>query len=593
MGGNRPSAQLARRAGGIVIQPNAESPIPSKETIMSPVTLSRRQHTGKKRPARARPVLELLEDRTVLSTLTVLNTLDSGSGSLRDTIKAASSGDTIQFDSSLSGQTITLTSGELAITKSLDIEGPGGSLLAISGNNASRVFNVSQNQKTVAVTIAGLTVEDGQLSGIGGGGILNVSSILTLNNDVFSNNVAIGKSANGRPVLASGGAVYNENDATLTVSDCTFSGNQALSGDSGNIAIGGAILNYKGSTATVTGSIFRSNLAQGSSGSNAETWGGAITNIDATLTVSGCTFSGNEVLSTDAGIALGGAVFNNTGATATITDSSFTGNLAQGGSGGTTLNGTVPGLGGGGAIFNDGGATLSVSGSTFTGNQAVGGSNIAAGPSFIALGNGSGGGLSNVGVATVTNCTFTSNQAVGGNGNSAASGARLIGSGFGGGINTAVSPGYASSLTVSGCTFTKNQAVGGTGNTGAVLTGDGLGGGLTVRAGATATVNGCTFSDNSATGGVGADGQNGGDGLGGGLYNDRTSTLTVIQSTVTGNYAFGGAAGSGGIDGQGIGGGAYFADGGIVCLDFFTQTNIAGNHASTSDANIFGSYTNC
>ena len=92
---------------------------------MNRFTLSRRHQTGKKRPARARPVLELLEDRTVLSTLTVLNALDSGAGSLRDTIKAASSGDTILFDSSLSGQTITLTSGELAITKSLDIEGPG------------------------------------------------------------------------------------------------------------------------------------------------------------------------------------------------------------------------------------------------------------------------------------------------------------------------------------------------------------------------------------------------------------------------------------------------------------------------------------
>src|SRR6516225_7876229 len=83
----------------------------SKENIMNRFTLFRRQHTRQKRPARVRPVLELLEDRTVLSTLTVLNALDSGAGSLRDAIKAARSGDTILFDSSLSGQTITLTSG--------------------------------------------------------------------------------------------------------------------------------------------------------------------------------------------------------------------------------------------------------------------------------------------------------------------------------------------------------------------------------------------------------------------------------------------------------------------------------------------------
>jgi hypothetical protein len=119
-------------------------------------------------------VLELLEDRTVLSTLTVLNALDSGSGSLRATIKAASSGDTIQFDSSLSGQTITLTSGELVISKSLDIEGLGPDKLAISGNNASRVFDVSQNQTPVTVTIARLTIENGLDSGAAtGGGILN------------------------------------------------------------------------------------------------------------------------------------------------------------------------------------------------------------------------------------------------------------------------------------------------------------------------------------------------------------------------------------------------------------------------------------
>src|SRR6516162_2273361 len=106
---------------------------------------------------RFRPRLEGLEERTVLSTLTVLITLDSGAGSLRDTITSAQSGDTIVFAPSLDGQTITLTSGELAINKSLDIEGPGASKLAISGNNASRLFNISQNQNPVAVTIAGVT----------------------------------------------------------------------------------------------------------------------------------------------------------------------------------------------------------------------------------------------------------------------------------------------------------------------------------------------------------------------------------------------------------------------------------------------------
>src|SRR5262245_51060697 len=105
---------------------------------------------ARRKPAhvrRFRPQLETLEGRAVPSTLTVLNSHDSGAGSLRDAIAHARDGDTIAFSPSLNGQTILLTSGELAISKSLDIEGPGAGLLAASGNHASRVFDISQNQK--------------------------------------------------------------------------------------------------------------------------------------------------------------------------------------------------------------------------------------------------------------------------------------------------------------------------------------------------------------------------------------------------------------------------------------------------------------
>lgn len=47
---------------------------------------------------------------------------------------AASSGDTIVFARGLRNHTITLNSGELAISKSLDIEGLGASKPAISGS---------------------------------------------------------------------------------------------------------------------------------------------------------------------------------------------------------------------------------------------------------------------------------------------------------------------------------------------------------------------------------------------------------------------------------------------------------------------------
>jgi hypothetical protein len=82
--------------------------------------------------------------------LIVLNTNDNGAGSLRQAIADAGGGDTILFDSSLNGQTITLTSGQLLITKTLTISGPGANLLAISGNNALRVFYITS---TVTITM--------------------------------------------------------------------------------------------------------------------------------------------------------------------------------------------------------------------------------------------------------------------------------------------------------------------------------------------------------------------------------------------------------------------------------------------------------
>jgi uncharacterized protein (TIGR03118 family) len=141
-----------------------------------------------------------MEDRCLPSTLTVLNANDSGADSLRADIAAAHSGDTINFARSLAGQTIRLTSGELAISKSLDIEGPGADRLTISGNNASRVFDISGSATNVK--IANLTVADGLATGttiVGpkgpvtlGGGILNTGANVTLANVTLVGNQALG-----------------------------------------------------------------------------------------------------------------------------------------------------------------------------------------------------------------------------------------------------------------------------------------------------------------------------------------------------------------------------------------------------------------
>jgi hypothetical protein len=63
-----------------------------------------------------------MEDRTLLSVVTIAG--DSRPGTLRAAIATAMPGDTITFASNLTGSTIKLTSGELAITKPVTIMGP-------------------------------------------------------------------------------------------------------------------------------------------------------------------------------------------------------------------------------------------------------------------------------------------------------------------------------------------------------------------------------------------------------------------------------------------------------------------------------------
>ena len=102
------------------------------------------------------------------ATITVTNAADSGAGTLRQAIATAAPGDTIDF--AITGM-IVLTNGELAINANLSIVGPGQTLLTISGNNASRVFNIS----AVTVNLSGLTIANGRKYDLPGGGIYNAA----------------------------------------------------------------------------------------------------------------------------------------------------------------------------------------------------------------------------------------------------------------------------------------------------------------------------------------------------------------------------------------------------------------------------------
>src|SRR5262249_56795451 len=93
-------------------------------------------------------------------------------------------------------QTITLTGGQLTLTDTGTITGPGAGLLSISGNNASRVLRLD-----AGAALSGLTLTGGRATdGLGGDGLLNYGSTwLTACN--ISNNSAAG----------GGGGVLSEN----------------------------------------------------------------------------------------------------------------------------------------------------------------------------------------------------------------------------------------------------------------------------------------------------------------------------------------------------------------------------------------------
>lgn len=151
-----------------------------------------------------------------VGTFTVTSNADSGSGTLRDAVIRASSGDTIVFASTVN--TIVLTSGEILINKSLTINGPGSNQLRVSGNETSRIFQISKNAK---VTLSDITLEYGRSADSGGAifnnGILLVRRMLMLRNSAIF-----------------GGAIYS--NGNLTVESSTVYANRAQFGGGISVA---------------------------------------------------------------------------------------------------------------------------------------------------------------------------------------------------------------------------------------------------------------------------------------------------------------------------------------------------------------------
>ena len=68
-----------------------------------------------------------------------------------------------------------------------------------------------------------------------------------------------------------------------------------------------------------------------------------------------------------------------------------------------------------------------------------------------------------------------------------------------------------------------------------------------------------------------------------------TTTASIDATLIAFNAAMGGASGTGGASGQGIGGGLYIDAGAGVTLS--KSSKVILNFASTSDDDIFGTYT--
>ncbi len=232
-------------------------------------------------------LLTCLGASTQAATLTVTNTNDSGSGSLRGAIASAASGDIIVFDTAgvfATPQTITLTSGELTLDKSLTIDGPGPNQLTINANGASRVFLLPGLVAYASniVALEGLTISGGDASA-GGGIYLGTSTLTITNASIVANNAT-----------TAGGGIYNL-VGTLTVINSTIAFNTGSS-------VAG-IYNQFGTMTLANSTV---------SGNFANTNGGGLTN-GGTLTITNSTISNNAALTSGGGIySAGTETLNNT-----------------------------------------------------------------------------------------------------------------------------------------------------------------------------------------------------------------------------------------------------------------------------------------
>lgn len=478
-------------------------------------------------------VLCLAASSLSAATFTVTNVNDSGSGSLRDMItqaNAAAGDDTIVFGGGVTG-TITLASTLPQVTQAggvLTINGPGRSMLTISGGNAVRIFDtglaawLNLNRMTLTNGRASLTGSDAF------GGAIYSRGTLALYDVEISNCSALGASStSGNGGQAYGGAIYHEPViANLSITNSRITG-CLVQGGATSFTAATAGSAYGGAICAITGSLLLTQVT-----------------IDA-CDANGGTGTGTN---TSGGAGRGGAIFSD--AVASLIDCVLTNNDCAGGNG--TGTGTTGNASGGGVY---GANSVSLNRCTIELCDAFGG-----------LG-GTGGGMAVVGGpaapptidiqdSLIDTCTCTSS------GTGSAS--------FGGGLYLDFDTTIAHSQ-VTGCSATSsNNAQGGGAyfassgaNTVTTSTFDTNVNGGVVAAAGTITFTNCTFSGNSGAAGSG--------------IACTGAIATVTYSTVTANAST--SAYAGGV----------FNSGGTITI---VGCIVAANTSSTGGPDIGGTVAN-
>jgi hypothetical protein len=595
----------------------------------------KRQSRASRGKRRVRPRLDvagmtqdlLLEPRTLLSTIVVSTANDSGAGSLRAAVTEATNGDAIVFAKRLAGHTITLQS-EIDITSNISISGPAGRPVVLSGGGATRVLEVDGAH----ASLANLVITQG--SAAIGGGILESSGSLTLNNVRFTGNVAYGSTTQ----IAQGGAIAQQS-GELTISRSTFTGNRVIGDpnspvvyplitspffpatcgsvtadlvtvptplDYGGEADGGAIATQAG-TLSITKSTFRGNTAAGSAVTTANTggdaYGGAIYIGNASLTSSGTVFQGNQAIGgvyfdsyppsvsfpLGAGSASGGAIASNSGSL-TLQNDSFRVNKAAGGDA-QSAPGTFGGEGGnssGGAIALFNSSTASLFGGIVSGNQSLGGTGSSPSNSqpqnFPSSGTAVGGGISASGPSsiTVSKTTFTTNKAKSGDSPTpfSASSYAYAANASGGAIDIA----GTGNLVLTGATLRDNKAIGGN----AQSPGQAFGGGVSVYEADSVAIVASTLQGNLAQTGQGyvalpasvnPNSLEYAEAAGGGLYvSYAPEGLSVVNTRIIANRAVGAE------NGVAVGGGLSLSSGGDLMNDTLQSNRAIGGSIVTNSS---------